>query len=277
MNDLIALPFAFKIRERAKIYFDAHEYYPREFEDVLIWRLLFSRHIDKLCREYLPKVDAMTTVCESRAKEYEKNYGVRLKVITNAAPYKSLEPSQVSEPIKMVHHGGAIPSRKIELMIEMMRYLDGRFSFDLYLIPTNKRYFKKLRKLGEKSPRVRVMPPIPYEKLIEKLNFYDIGVYILPPVSFNNLYTLPNKLFEFIQARLCIAIGPTPDMSEIVRRYNLGVIGDDFSPGSLAEKIKALSPEDIMYYKRQSHRWAKKLSAEEENKKILGIVRELIG
>ena len=277
VNDLIALPFAFKIRGKAKIYFDAHEYYPKQFEDVLTWRLLFAKHMDNLCRIYLRQVDAMSTICESRAREYERNYGVKPVVITNAAPYKNLNPSQVSEPVKLVHHGGATPSRKIELMIEMMKYLDSRFVFDLYLVPTNKRYFEKLRKLGRKFPRVKIMQAIPYDKLIENLNKYDIGVYILPPVNFNSLYTLPNKLFEFIQARLCIAIAPTPEMAEIVRKYDLGVVADDFSPYSLAKKINSLSHDDIMHYKRQSHKWAGKLSAEEEDKKILRIVRELIG
>jgi glycosyltransferase involved in cell wall biosynthesis len=277
VNDLITLPFAFKIKGNAKIYFDAHEYYPKEFEDVPRWRILFQKHIDNLCKIYIPKVDAMTTVCESIALEYEKNYGVRPEVVMNASPYKeNLYPSNISNPIKIVHHGNTIPSRKLELMIEMMKYLDERYELDLFLVPTNLQYLNKLKEVAKNYKRVKVLPPIPYENLIENLNKYDIGVYILPPDNFNHRYALPNKIFDFVQARLCIAVSPSPEMARIVRDYKLGVIADDFSPRSLADKISSLSGDDIMYYKMQSHKWARKLSAEEEDKKTLKIVQKLI-
>ena len=64
-NDLDTLPLAVRLAEDqgCKLLYDAHEYAPREFDDSLRWRLLHGPRAAALCRTFLPKVDAMTTVC----------------------------------------------------------------------------------------------------------------------------------------------------------------------------------------------------------------------
>ena len=37
--------------------------------------------------------------------------------------------------------------------------------------------------------------------IVRTINQFDLGVYLLPPVNFNSAHALPNKFFEFIQAR----------------------------------------------------------------------------
>ena len=69
------------------------------------------------------------------------------------------------------------------------------------------------------------------------INKYDMGVFLLPPINFNYENTLPNKLFDFIQARLGIAIGPTPEMAEIVNHYKIGLVSEHFTAASLASRL----------------------------------------
>ena len=47
-NDIDTLPLALKIAKGNKVIFDAHEYYPRQFEDNLIWKIFFQRYIKYL-------------------------------------------------------------------------------------------------------------------------------------------------------------------------------------------------------------------------------------
>jgi hypothetical protein len=123
---------------------------------------------------------------------------------------------------------------------------------------------------------VKIIPSVGGSQVVEFIHQYDIGVYILPPLSFNSANSLPNKLFDFIQARLAIAIGPTPEMANIVNTYNLGIVADDFTPQSLAKKINSLTVEEISFFKTQSNKFAKELSAE-KNKIILNdLVTELL-
>ncbi len=218
-NDVDTLPFAFKIKGNAKILFDAHEYSPREFENSFKWRFFFQKYKIFLCNKYINKVDCMTTVCDGIAKEYEKNFGVKSTIITNAPFYEDLKPSEVDEnKIKIIHHGGAIKARNIEKMIDLADYLDDRFTLYFMLVPTKPDYYEYLKNYAEKKKNVIFLETVKMSDISKKLNDFDIGVYILNPNSFNNLNALPNKLFEFIQARLMLAIGPSPEMAKIVKK-----------------------------------------------------------
>ena len=108
------------------------------------------------------------------------------------------------------------------------------------------------------------------------INHYDIGVFLIPPINFNYANTLPNKLFDFIQARLGIAIGPTPEMASIVKSYGNGVVSDDFSPQSLGRKLNALTREDIIRFKKQSSLAAKELNAEKNEVIFNNLIDQLL-
>lgn len=84
-NDIDTLPLAFALKGNAKVIFDAHEYAPRHFENNLTWRIFFQQFYIHLCKKLIPKTDAMFTVGQGLANEYEKNFGVKPVIITNAA------------------------------------------------------------------------------------------------------------------------------------------------------------------------------------------------
>jgi glycosyltransferase involved in cell wall biosynthesis len=273
-NDVESLPLAFSLKGKAKIIFDAHEYAPRHFEDRWIWRIFFQPFNVYLCKKYIPLIDKMLTVGKGLAKEYQVNFGVNPTIITNATWYADIQPSQTKDTIRLIHHGGSTPSRKLELMIEMMKYLDNRYTLDLMLIvpqlasSKTSGYIDYLKKLANGDSRIVFRPALKSNELIPFLNNYDIGVFLLPPINFNYANTLPNKLFDFIQARLAVAIGPTPEMKEIVEIYNNGVVSDDFTPQNLAEKINLLTREEVYSMKLRSSDAAKELTAEKNKEKL---------
>ena len=274
-NDIESLPLAFKIKKKEKILFDAHEFAPRHFEDKRIWRIFFQRFNKYMCRHYLPLVDQMITVGTGLANEYALHYPVRPIVLTNANYYSALEPTPVNEKnIRLIHHGAANPSRQLEIMIDMMNFLEDRFTLDLMLLTpaiANKKtrsYLESLKQLVKNNSKIKIVPPVNSSQVVDFIHQYDIGVFLLPPINFNYANTLPNKLFDFIQARLAIAIGPTPEMANLVNTHQLGVVSEEFTAKSLAMKINSLSNEDIGRFKEHSHKVAHDLSAE-KNKVIL--------
>lgn len=276
-NDLNTLPLACRLKSRHGILFDAHEYAPREYEDSFIWRFLFQRYNDDLCRRYLSAANGMLTVCQSIADEYRAHYGVEPAVLMNAPSYYDLAPRSTStERIRMVHHGVVIPARKLELMIQVMDHLDERFHLDLFLVPNASRYFARLVSLAARHPRVRILPPVPMLELPRRLNEYDIGVYLLPHTTFNYQHVLPNKFFEFIQARLAVAIGPSPEMARLVRQYECGIVSDDFDPQSLARQLNALDAGRIDFHKQRSHLAARELCFEKNSEVLASMVDRLL-
>ncbi len=278
-NDTDSLPVALRLARGAKVIFDAHEYTPRQYEDVFRWRLLFQEYSTYLCKTYIPKVHAMMTVCPGIAETYEKDTGVKPLVMTGGPDYEDLEPNVLSENgrrIRLIHHGVAGRSRKIENMIRMMDDLDARFELNLMFVESSPKYLRYLKSLAEKRSAIRFLPPQPMNQLPRYLNQFDIGVYLLEPTNFNNLHSLPNKFFEFIQARLAIAIGPSPEMARIVREHDLGVVSEDFSPKTFARCLSVLDREKINYYKSQSHQAARILSAERNKELLLDLVEKLL-
>ncbi len=261
------LPYfvAIKDKFKYKLVYNAHEYYPLEFDDRANWASTYQLYFEEIYRTCLPKIDLLINVCDSFREKCLEVFGHDSIVVPNAAFYNKVEPKLVSEKIKLVHHGGAMPGRKIEMMIKMLDLLGENYELYLMLVPTDVAYFEMLKNSTINHKRVFFIDPVPYAQIVPTINQFDIGVYILAPTSFNNFAALPNKFYEFIQARLCIAIAPSPEMSRLVHKYQLGVVSDEFTAESLANKIKSITKDQIYQYKLASHQAAKEVSAEHYN------------
>lgn len=276
-NDAEPLPLAFALAKGVPVLFDAHEFYPLEFESSLKWRIFLQRYLTGLCREYIPRCAAMTTVSQGLAERYEKDFGVLPEVVFSAPELVEQNPSRTDPAhIRLVHHGAANRDRGLEQMIEIMRCLDGRFSLDLYLVG-DQRYINTLKALAKGCPSIHWREPLPMQEIPTRLNGYDVGLCFLLPNTFNIARSVPNKLFEFLQARLAIAVGPSPDMAAIVREHNLGIVSDDFSPQAMAKCLNALTRDDIARYKVNTHNAAELFNASHEMDKIRAVVVRLTG
>ncbi|MEP2772530.1 MAG: hypothetical protein ABJH05_10290 [Fulvivirga sp.] len=280
-NDVETLHMAFAIHN--KVLFDAHEYAPRHFEDKLWFRVFFQGFNQYFCKLYIPRVARMTTVCDGLAEEYEKNFGVRPEIITNAPKYHDTEPTKTDpKNIRMIHMGVANFSRKLENMVEVVNTLGDPYTLDLMLLtPTyastqTKMYVENLKQEIADNPRVNIIDPVRSEMVVDKIKEYDIGIFLLEPVNFNYTFALPNKLFEFIQARLAVAIGPSIEMAKIVKKYNNGVVSENFTPDSLALSMKAISIEDIDQMKLNSSTAAIDLSAEKNAEIMKLLCKEIL-
>lgn len=261
-NDVVAVPVALKVAAGAPVIFDGHEYAPREFENSFLWRLFLQRYMTYLCARYLPSTAAAMTVCQGIASEYQTHFGVRSAVVLNSPAYQDL-PVNPPDPacIRMIHHGISARARHLECMIDMMVHLEERFTLDLMLINSAPEYFAELQRRAGGNPRIRFREPVPMEDISSTINSYDIGLFLLPPVNFNYQFALPNKFFEFIQARLAVAIGPSPEMARLVKELDIGVVAEDFSPKTLADALNKLTVEDIQRMKHQSSLAAQHLHA----------------
>ena len=266
-NDALPLPFAFELGKGAPVLFEAHEFYPAQRERSLhCLEMFYQRFLKKLCHAYIPKCAGITTVCSGLANEYKRVFGVLPLVVRSIPPRQELfAQTTAAGVIRLVHHGAAGKARRIELMLELMNLLDERFTLDLMLVGKGD-YYEHLRKLALSTPRVNWLDPVPMQDLCSVTNKYDLGLFLVPPTTFNLRHCLPNKFFEFIQARLGIAIGPSPEMARLVKQYDLGVVADDFTPMALASKLNALTKGDVLRFKQNAELAANELNAENEMK-----------
>ncbi len=278
-NDIDVLPLCLELARSnaAKIIFDAHEFSPLEHNDSFLWRLLFKNYKTKLILKYASKANLMLTVCDGIAKKYTTDFGLNPMVITNAANYVDVPIKHTnSDKIRLIHHGIAMPTRKIENMIEMMDFVDERFELELMLVHSKSAYYNKLQEMANTRKNVKFIAPVATDDIITFTSNYDIGIYLLEPTNFNNHFALPNKLFEFIQARLTIAIGPSPEMAKIVKENNLGIVTEDFEPKTMALALNKLTQNDINHYKENAANAAKRLNSEENMQQLKKEIDKLL-
>ncbi len=269
-NDAIAVPLALALRPRKGVHADLHEYAPKQGEDDRRWRLLVGPLMDWACRNYVTKADSVSTVSKGIAEEYASAYGIpEPSVVPNASAYvDGIKPTPVESPLRLVHTGAAGRVRRIEVMIDAVRLANemhpGTATLDLVLVPGEQRYIDELTSKAATVPdgAIRMRTAVPFNQIVPMLQEYDVGFYLCPPSNFNMEHALPNKLFEFIQARLAIVIGPSPEMARVTNEYKLGKVADAFDAESAARVLVDLTAEEVAVMKKNADAAAFDLSAE---------------
>jgi len=276
VNDLVGLPLARALPGNAPIVFDAHEHWTSESASWTGFQRLSMRDAHEwIVDRHVSRTATMMTVSPGIARDFEKRIGVLPSIVTNAPPFHDLRPSEVSEPIRLVHVGVADERRRIEGMIEAVALLDDRFTLDLVLTRDND-YRRRLARLAESTPRVRLLRAVPSTELVTFENAYDIGVYLFPAHQPNQLYSLPNKFFDYIQARLAVAIGPSPEMAAVVREWDCGVVSETFAPEAFAESLDKLTIAEVERLKRNADRASRVLNAEHNRDIVVSLVEQAI-
>lgn len=276
-HDLWSLAGALQLSPNHGVVLDLHEYAAREGEHSFIWRLLMAPYMKWMLRTMVPKVAAVVTVGKGIADEYRLNFGFDSIVVVNATPYYPLEAQEVGSPIRLVHSGLAAPARRLDLMIEAVRSTKAHVSLDLYLVDRGMGELERLRALAAGEPRIRFNEPVAYRDLVQTLNQYDVGLSVFPPTTFNLKWCLPNKFFDYIQARLGIIVGPSPEMAGLVDHYSFGEVLPDFEAASLSRALDALTPERVTSWKSASAAHAAELSSERQAEIWGPLVARLMG
>ena len=263
----------------SKIYFDAHEYFPK-YRKSLFWKLFENPLIDYTFKKFKNSFDIISTVCPTLASMYDNYFNLpkdTVKVVTNSPDYEpELKPVPVGEKIRMIHHGGAMKERQLEKMIDMMKYLPkDEYELSFMLVKSDSSYYEKVVKRATKYKNIHFLEPISFSQIPSFTNQFDIGLYILNNDIINHRYALPNKFFEFVQARLAIAVGDSPEMRNYINKYKLGISAKSNNPKDLANEILKLSKEDIMQFKQNSDKYAKELSAEKNIDILKNIAKQL--
>lgn len=279
-NDARALPLAFAVADGAPVWADMHEWAPEENMSDWRWRLLVAPFAVHLCRRYLPAAAAVTTVGGAIAELYRSTFGVDCGLVRNTRPFVALAPSPVSDDrIRLVHSGIAAPDRFLDRTVQAVQSLDERFSLDLYLMPGGDggRCLRALHALADDHPRITFHEPVPPTELPSTLNQYDVGVFHAPPVHTNMRLALPNKLFDYVQARLAVVVSPLIEMQRVVHEHGIGVVTKGYTTGDLISTLSGLSSTDVQAMKTASHANAELLSSRTDANTVRQLAARLLG
>lgn len=259
-----------------KIIFDAREYAPKEFESSWKFNFLNYSRIVRSLENNIRKIPAYYTVSEGLAEEYKKNFTIIPEVI-RSIPFYHKKKSVIAKdyPIKCVHHGNANSDRGIECIIQAVAKLNGKFSLDLYLVGNNNN-INRYKKIAGKSPHIRFLEPVPFNRLHDMLVKYDIGLAVYPTHTFNLKFCLPNKFFEFIQAGLGVVIGPSTEMEKLTDKYGFGVVSDVVSVDALASLLDLIDITMVNELKAAARAASRELCWEVEGLKLQDVITRVM-
>lgn len=276
-NDINTLPLAVALAgKKTKLVYDAHEYHSEEQAERKFW-VHYNRPLIKyLYSRYIFRTDMCLTVGENIAKRYELDYGRRFEVILNASPYYDIKTIQVDQKkIKLIYSGLYGPNRNVDQIIYAMDQLPERF--ELHLLVTNQQEsLKAIIASSASKTRIFLHQAVALKEVVPYLSQFDIGVHLMAPLNYNNENALPNKYFQYIQARLVTVFGPLKEIKQLTEKHNTGFISPGFQAADLVDVLSKVTSEEIRAIKKNNEHNAKQFCEENEIVKLKEIYKHVM-
>ena len=238
-------------RKKAVLVYDSHEF---ELERnntrtklTLWWICHLERFLMKRCAFSL-------MVSDSIADEVQRIHGLQERpvVVRNTPSKWKLDEERIAQTRAEILEAMGLPQDTFLIMFHGAWRKDNGVDHVLQAVaqipgtaaavvgpemPDIKGYYPQMAKDLGIADRVYFHPPVPLEELHHYVSGADVGVVILPPVNKNNLWALPNKLFENIQSMTPIIASDTPEIGRIVSQYGIGI---RINPANMDEMIAAV-------------------------------------
>lgn len=285
-NDLDTLPANFIISKikGAALYYDSHEYFTGVPE---LAHRNTTRKIWKLMERWmLPRLKHVYTVNESIADLYRKEYGINPAVVRNLPFRQNLSERKKSrvelnlpldKKLLLFQGAGINIQRGAEEILEAMQYLDDcilLFIGSGDVVQTLKKETISLNL----SQKVFFFPKMPLSELRQYTGIADMGLSLDKDTNINYRFSLPNKLFDYIQAGVPVLASNLPEIKKVIEKYKIGMLLSSHDPKEIAEVVRDFfnDKERLASWKENLKFAAQELCWENEEVHLLKIFEDAI-
>ncbi len=239
---LLPLAWLGKCQGRKFIY-DAREIFPETPFVQNRWsRKIFWTLWHKFGLLVTPK---LTTVSPYFEKYFQQNFPRSKIYLLPNVPFSTsinyLVPKSlvINKPVMLIFQGIL---RIGSGLLEVIEALKNNSEFVLDIYGSGEEHVlleQKVRSLGLNS-RVKFYGMLSFEKLQPAMQNADIGLHLVQPLTLSIDYTLPNKIFDYIQAGLPVLLGNTTAHREFLKENPIGVLCDPYSSESILQSLKTI-------------------------------------
>ncbi len=244
---------------------------------------------DRRDHRIINEADLVFAVGGEVAKWTSRRYDINMPVVVRNCSLFIDEPSengQIRETLGLPEQdkivllvGSVYRGQGVKALIESLSHLARDIHLVLLGFEAQKGYFDELKEYGARFgvlDRFHILDPCPPHMVSFVASGADIGVIARPQGTLNNLYSLPNKVFEYIMARLPIASARLPDIRALVEGHGIGMIFNEEDPKDIASVVTALTePETLLEMKERVRRAARELCWEREGQRYVEAIKRL--
>ena len=265
-----------------KLVYDSHELFTEVPE--LVSRPRVRKFWILIEKFIFPKLKNVYTVNHSIASHYQKKYGIDVHVVRNISEKLKNEEinPELNQRVKgnkkmiILQGSGINIDRGAEEAVLMMGYLKKTI---LYIIGGGD-VMEDLKKIVKKKcleDKVVLKDKMPYQELLEYTKIADLGLSLDKGTNLNYEYSLPNKIFDYIQCRTPILATNRLEVGEMIKKNNIGFVCNTTKPKELAKIVHSIlnNQELLMEYKNNLEIAAEKYTWEKEARKIKKIFSSL--
>jgi len=290
-NDLPALPLGFLIARStgAKLIYDSHELWADSRHRLLVPRWLFRtmRWTERVCAR---RADAVMTVSEGIAEYMAKDLNITKPAVVRNVPIASNERRidrhtlrsalSISADVPLVlYQGGMAKGRDLTTLVKAMGRIKHPTGVLVFLGngPLVPRLEAAAQEVGIQE-RVFFHPEVPPGELCWWTQDATVGICPMEATCSSHTWSLPNKLFEYIQAGLPVLVSDLPEMRRIVSRYGVGEVYAGGDVVQLADKIDRIlsNPDLIEKYRQAAMVAAKTLHWGVEKETLISVYQKLL-
>ena len=252
---------------KTKLVYDSHELFTEVPE--LINRPFVQNFWLTIEKNILPNIKNCYTVSKSISLYYNLEYNTNFKVIRNL-PFAINKTSTSTFTFEnnnkkiIIYQGAVNKARGLELIITTMQYIENTI---LVIIGSGDIEIKLLQQIRvlDLDEKVKLISKITPKELQELTPLADLGISIEENFGLNYKFALPNKLFDYIQAKVPVLISDLLEMKNIVQKYGVGEIVKDRNPEKLAIQITAILQKNNDYYSSNLENASQELTWENES------------
>jgi glycosyltransferase involved in cell wall biosynthesis len=174
----------------------------------------------------------------------------------------------------VIYQGGLSAGRGLELLIKAFQNNDD----DCYVIIFMG--YGELEKLVKKEaslfPRIYYKSAVHPSEIIQYTASADIGISAIENTCLSYHYCLPNKLFEYVMARIPVVVSNLPEMSRVVKGYDIGVVLHKWETSSILKALHRINEMNSVHLNNNLNIAAKKFSWQIQEEAMISAYRKYI-
>lgn len=231
-----------------------------------------------------PKLKNVITVNSIIAGIYKEKYKVDVQVIRNISlklpqftPDKNLAQKIKGDKKMLILQGSGINvDRGAEEAVSMMQYLEG---FILVIVGGGDVFdqLKQIIKDLNLSEKVLIVGRVPYDELLKYTQIADLGLSLDKGTNLNYEYSLPNKVFDYIQCQVPLMVSNRRVVAKLIKDNKIGMVFNEHNPKEMAKIVEKAfkNKEQLLQWKENLKKAAEIYNWENESKKLKEIYRNL--